>query len=38
VSGGALRSAVERQFGAAVDMLENAVRACPESLWAGSST
>jgi hypothetical protein len=28
---------VERQFGAAVDMLENAVRACPESLWDDTS-
>ena len=27
------RGAVWRQFGAALEMLENAVRACPEELW-----
>ncbi len=27
-------SIVGRQFGAAIDMLENAVRACPADLWA----
>ncbi|HEX8355702.1 MAG TPA: DinB family protein, partial [Pyrinomonadaceae bacterium] len=27
------RESVWRQFGAAVDMLENAVRACPAGLW-----
>jgi hypothetical protein len=26
-----------RQFGAAIDMLENAIRACPESLWGDRS-
>ena len=26
-----------RQFGAAIDMLENAVRACPDSLWEDDS-
>lgn len=25
--------AVSRQFGAAIEMLENAVEACPEDLW-----
>ena len=29
----ATKSIVWRQFGAAIDMLENAVNACPESLW-----
>ena len=28
------RFATWRQFGAAIDMLENAMEACPESLWA----
>ena len=28
-----LRAAVGGQFGAALDMLENAIRACPDSLW-----
>jgi len=27
------REALRRQFGAAIDMLENALRACPDSLW-----
>jgi hypothetical protein len=27
------RSALWAQFGAAVDMLENAIRACPDALW-----
>ena len=27
------RGVIWRQFGAAVDMLENALRACPEELW-----
>ncbi len=27
------RDALRRQFGAAVDMLENAIEACPEALW-----
>jgi hypothetical protein len=27
------KSAVRHQFGAAIDMLENAVRACPGELW-----
>ena len=26
-----------QQFGAAIDMLENAIRACPDDLWADSS-
>lgn len=30
-----LRSAIHLQFGAALDMLENAVRACPEEHWTG---
>lgn len=29
----ALRSILWSQFGAAIDTLENAIRACPESLW-----
>ncbi|MEJ2599281.1 MAG: DinB family protein [Anaerolineales bacterium] len=28
-----LRTAVWRQFGAAIDMLANALRACPDELW-----
>jgi hypothetical protein len=28
-----LREAIGGQFGAALDMLENAIRACPDSLW-----
>lgn len=28
-------TSIWRQFGAALDMLENALRACPEDLWAG---
>ena len=28
------RDAIGRQFGAALDMLENAVKACPDDLWA----
>lgn len=28
------RDAVWRQFGAAIDMLEGAIRACPDDLWA----
>lgn len=31
------KSATWRQFGAAIDMLENAMRACPESLWGDRS-
>lgn len=27
------QSSVKRQFGAAIDMLENALRACPDALW-----
>lgn len=27
------REALARQFGAAIDMLENSIRACPETLW-----
>jgi hypothetical protein len=30
-----LRSALWRQFGAAIDMLENALFACPSTLWTG---
>ncbi len=30
-------AAISRQLGAAVDMLENAVRACPDSLWSNPS-
>jgi diamine N-acetyltransferase len=29
------KDALWRQFGAAIDMLENAVRACPDPLWSG---
>lgn len=28
-----LKESIWQQFGAAIDMLENAVRACPEKLW-----
>ena len=28
-----LRTALWRQFGAAIDMLENALLACPSTLW-----
>jgi hypothetical protein len=28
-----MRDVLWRQFGAAIDMLENAVRACPDKLW-----
>ncbi len=30
-----LRTALWQQFGAAIDMLENALVACPETLWQG---
>ena len=30
-----LRTALWRQFGAAIDMLENALLACPSTLWNG---
>ncbi len=30
-----LRTALWQQFGAAIDMLENALLACPETLWQG---
>ncbi len=30
----AIRTALNAQFGAAIDMLENAIRACPDELWA----
>jgi hypothetical protein len=33
----ALKGTLWRQFGAAIDMLENAVVACPEELWADRS-
>ena len=29
------RMSIRRQFGAALDMLENALRACPDELWHG---
>src|SRR5574341_611554 len=32
-----LRTILWQQFGAAIDMLENAVRACPDKLWSGHS-
>lgn len=31
----ALKETIWRQFGASIDMLENAVTACPEKLWTG---
>lgn len=31
------RTILWQQFGAAIDMLENAVRACPDNLWNGHS-
>ena len=33
----ALKSVIWRQFGASIDMLENAMQACPESLWGDRS-
>jgi hypothetical protein len=33
----ALKTTLWRQFGAAIDMLENAVRDCPENVWSGNS-
>jgi hypothetical protein len=30
---GVAREALARQFGAAIDMLENAIHACPDPLW-----
>ncbi len=33
----AVKALLGRQFGAAIDMLENAMRACPESLWSDRS-
>lgn len=33
----AIRASVASQVGAALDMLENAIRACPESLWGDTS-
>ncbi|MGA9120568.1 MAG: DinB family protein [Bacteroidota bacterium] len=33
----AWKSLIWRQFGAAIDMLENAMRACPEHLWGDRS-
>ena len=32
-----LKAILWKEFGAAIDMLENAVDACPESLWNGES-
>jgi hypothetical protein len=29
------RSAIRQQFHAAIDMLGNAIEACPETVWAG---
>jgi hypothetical protein len=34
---GATTAAIAAQFGAALDMLENAIRACPERLWSDRS-
>ena len=31
------RATIWRQFGAAIDMLENAMRACPDGLWSDRS-
>lgn len=31
------RTSLWQQFGAAIDMLENAIRACPEALWGDRS-
>ena len=33
----AWRTIIWRQFGAAIDMLENALRACPDDLWSDRS-
>src|SRR5437867_1036141 len=32
-----LRTGIGQQFGAAIDMLENAIEACPEALWSDRS-
>jgi hypothetical protein len=32
-----LKSTIWRQFGASIEMLENAIRACPEKLWGDRS-
>jgi len=32
-----LKDAVWKQFGAAIDMMENAIRHCPDDLWADDS-
>ncbi len=37
MSAPSLRQVVREQFGAAVDMLENAMRACPDPLWDDAS-
>ena len=29
------RSAIRQQFHAAIDMLDNAIKACPDSVWFG---
>ena len=31
------KTIIWRQFGAAIDMLENAIRACPDELWSDPS-
>jgi len=31
------RSAIRQQFHAAIDMLANAIKACPDSVWSGES-
>jgi hypothetical protein len=33
----ALKTSIWQQFGASIDMLENAIAACPESLWGDRS-
>jgi hypothetical protein len=30
-----MKTAIWRQFGASIDMLENAIKACPEDVWVG---
>ncbi len=32
-----LKEAIWRQFGASIEMLENAIRACPEEIWGDQS-
>src|SRR4051812_18154710 len=37
MSNSSLQNTLWRQFGAAIDTLENVIRACPDSLWSDRS-